>query len=509
MEDRDAGYWIRRHSRRHPSSRDRESKNPAACLLYAIARLRADGRPEDRARAWDQHVWNRMRSDASAGLAGAPPHVILLELDGRLIDGYSVPVRRRGGVPRSCARVSRISKQVLNEFRLIVSTYGCFTPLKNFVVRPDGRELAMGCLDGSVLLLDAETGRQSGRLLGHRSHVHRVRYSPDGATLASASCDGTVRIWSVASAKQVSVCDGEMGEVLSIAFDPTGRWIVTGSVDYTVRIWDASFGREESRFTGHRSVVLAVAFSPDGKRVASGSRDWTARIWEVGSGNELTRFEGHRYQVTGIAFSRDGERVVSCLNDSTIRIWDAFSGRELAQITGLSKNIDHVCFAADDSTVLCSGGDGTILGQDPLQTLFVQDSPSDREMARFEWHTYPVHWVAFNEDGSRVASQDTSGRCLVWDVVGRSRVRGLTPAQCTDLFRRWEALGGPMEPTWLPDHGSVVLAEEIEWRTAWYDPEKGEHGLPRKVERILDLWERNIGLRANLDTGAIEPVSRG
>ena len=51
-------------------------------------------------------------------------------------------------------------------------------------------------------------------------------------------------------------------------------------------------------------------------------------------------------------------------------------------------------------------------------------------------------------------------------------------------------------PAWGPS--------SAEWRTAWYDPEKDENGLPKKVARLLDRWERDIGMRVNLETGEIE-----
>src|SRR5262249_24296547 len=49
--------------------------------------------------------------------------------------------------------------------------------------------------DGSIVLWDAITGRQRGQLEGHKGEVFQVCFSQDGRMLASGSADGTVLLW--------------------------------------------------------------------------------------------------------------------------------------------------------------------------------------------------------------------------------------------------------------------------------------------------------------------------
>ena len=47
----------------------------------------------------------------------------------------------------------------------------------------------------TIRLWDPETGRPKSGFVGHTGYVVSVAYAPDGRTLASGSTDGTVLLW--------------------------------------------------------------------------------------------------------------------------------------------------------------------------------------------------------------------------------------------------------------------------------------------------------------------------
>jgi WD40 repeat protein len=66
----------------------------------------------------------------------------------------------------------------------------------------DGKRLASGSEDGTVIVWDAVTGEKLLHLAAHGAgrgfhEVSSVAFSPDGSSLATASRDGSVKTWDV------------------------------------------------------------------------------------------------------------------------------------------------------------------------------------------------------------------------------------------------------------------------------------------------------------------------
>jgi len=144
-------------------------------------------------------------------------------------------------------------------------------------------------------------------LKGHTGWVNSVAFSPDGKQIVSGGADKTLIIWDANTGKELQKLRGHTGPVKSVAFSPDGKQVVSGSDDRTLIIWDASSGRELQKLRGHTNSAYSVAFSPDGKKIASGGST-TLRIWDANSGKELQTIQA---RVKSVAFRPDGKRIVS------------------------------------------------------------------------------------------------------------------------------------------------------------------------------------------------------
>jgi WD40 repeat protein len=232
---------------------------------------------------------------------------------------------------------------------------------------PDGKQLAFGGHDRAVTLWDLAAGKESGKLVGHRSYITCLAFSPDGKRMSTGDRDFEVRLWDLAAeppaatetikAREISTViftpgkfelafgtrgpDGaNLGEVIlwrkaaplvlplpqfprQLSLSPDGRLLAAACRDFTVRLW--SLGDEvqpQGIFREHGEEVYAVAFSPDGKLLASGGNDNQALIWDAATRKVRQTLIGHVGRVTGVAWSPDGRTLATSSNDKTVRLWD-------------------------------------------------------------------------------------------------------------------------------------------------------------------------------------------
>jgi hypothetical protein len=156
--------------------------------------------------------------------------------------------------------------------------------IRSLAFSPDGKILAAGYEDNTVILWNIESGQPIGEpLMGHAFAVWSLAFSPDSKILASGSLDTSVVLWDVKTRKPIGApLRRHTLDVLSIAFSPDGKTLASGSEDNSIILWDVETGQAMGQpLRGHTDSVWSVAFSPDGKRLASGGYDTYIVLWDV------------------------------------------------------------------------------------------------------------------------------------------------------------------------------------------------------------------------------------
>ncbi len=188
----------------------------------------------------------------------------------------------------------------------LLQTFTHETAISSAAFSPDQSQLAIGDVNGGVVILEAETGEPVLTLAGHGGPVNGLAFSADGRRLATAGGDGTAKIWDLGSGDLLRTLSGHTGPVLSVAFSPDGARLATTSVDRTAKLWNPQTGQVLRTLLGHTAPVNSVVFSPDGSRLATASADGTAQINDLNS--VTTLFERALERMTRPMTARECEQ---------------------------------------------------------------------------------------------------------------------------------------------------------------------------------------------------------
>ena len=194
---------------------------------------------------------------------------------------------------------------------------------------PDGKILALGggSAGADILLLEASSGRELGRLAGHRWRVRSLVFWPDGTKLASGSSDRTIRIWDISSRSCVDTLLGHGQDVWALALMPDKRTLISGCQDGAVCLWDTSVTHPRLRRIEIPGSTLTWAFEGEGKSVVTLNDQgrvvrWKGEDFQTSEPLFGTGDAGVRSGFPERCFSRDGGRLALGAVDGVIQIWD-------------------------------------------------------------------------------------------------------------------------------------------------------------------------------------------
>ncbi|MGQ0736813.1 MAG: hypothetical protein ACT4QD_24560 [Acidobacteriota bacterium] len=255
----------------------------------------------------------------------------------------------------------------------------------------DGRWLATGGADGSVILWNVARIAHECSLGSHQGSVTACAFASDDCEVISVGDDNTVRNWTGDEVRSVALddrCSGcavspdgrlvavgsggkvhvldratfepvaqtECLRITSLAWSPNGGSLAAGTGDKLVHLWRAPEMRPLAIFAGHGDFVNACAFSPDSTLLASASEDGTLKLWDLSAPETLTAETIETSWVTACAVSPDLRHVASESLSRSFRIRESTSGHDVAVLP--PQHTDSLAFTPDGRMLICASSNG-------------------------------------------------------------------------------------------------------------------------------------------------------
>jgi len=201
---------------------------------------------------------------------------------------------------------------------------------------PDGTQVAVGCTDNSLRVIEVATGKESQKIPHHENWVLSTVFGVNGKRIVSVGRDRAAKLTDATNGQFIENVNLLRGELSAVARHPTRDFVVIGGeerVPYYYRMDrprvmkiadDTTLIRKLELQPG---VILALAFSPDGSRIAVAGSGDEVRLYDSETGERTAILKGHRAGIYTLAFHPDGKRLATAGFDGTVRMYETAGGK--------------------------------------------------------------------------------------------------------------------------------------------------------------------------------------
>lgn len=221
----------------------------------------------------------------------------------------------------------------------------------------DGKYLATGGEDRSIIIRELQNGAFVSKLQGHRGGVTGLCFVEGVNNLYSCSLDRTVKIWSMQEMTYVDTLFGHQSEALSISLLSAAKErCVTAGRDQSVRVWKVSEEKQLLFKSGMGNIDSVVALSDD--MFVTGADSGVLCVYNSNKKKAVSTIQTHTTGplpwVTAVGAIFRSDLCASGGSDGFIRLWKVEkSGAEVTEVASIPLEgcVNGISFAGNKLVV--------------------------------------------------------------------------------------------------------------------------------------------------------------
>ena len=277
---------------------------------------------------------------------------------------------------------------------------------------PDGTTLTSGMTDGTLGVVDLETGTTTHRLAGHMDVVKCLSFSPDGRRVASGSDDGTVKVWNLNSDASSETIYCGLQYVMDVAVNQKGNIIATAGGEKFVRAFDIGLPYEQGIQIDHDHEVWDVDYHPYLPMIAFGDENGNVMFFDVDTKKTIKTIDTGEVRVSSVLFSPSGNKIAIGLDSNEFAIinlknWN-IEKRVVLKTDFELHSVECMKWLNSENEIAVGHGDGIAR---------VWDIQTGETIMESGHHTGQVTGIALIDNQTRlitIAAAENSVR--IWDI---------------------------------------------------------------------------------------------
>ncbi len=263
--------------------------------------------------------------------------------------------------------------------------------------------LAVGSAEGTLTLLERDTGNTKASYELHKEAILSVVWHPKRALLATCGEDGAVMLLNTDNGQVKQLQEPGDAWAEQIAWSPDGSALAT-STGKQATLFETS-GKVRAKLPALESTITGLAWSPNNKLLGCACYGGVRLFF--GRTGKFSRRLDWQGSMINLHWSPDGKVIVCGCQDNSIHFWRLSNGKD-SMMSGYPAKPASLSWSRDSKMLASTGGREVAVWD------FVPPGPEGKPPLFLEGHPKNLTCVAFSPSSTVLASGCRAGMIHLW-----------------------------------------------------------------------------------------------